>query len=515
MPLRPDGALLASAADWRPRRRLLAAAVAGGVAALGQAPFDLVPLTVLGLAVGVALVATQERRWPAAWTGWALAFGYFLVGWNWLVEPFLVDIATFGWMAPFGITLLSGSMALYWGGAALLARELGQGPAGRLLALVPLLTLAEYFRGHWFTGFPWGMVSYAWIDTGLAQLLAWFGPHGLNLLTFAASAILGLWFLTRRGLLAAGATGLLLVAASLLLQPGLAPPAQEDGPVVRIAQSGASQREKWLPGRRDYFFERLLDDTAAEPAPDLVVWPETSVPYELSQAGSALQMVVEAADGVPVILGGQRNRSGDWLNSMVALSAEGDVAGLYDKMHLVPYGEYLPFDGLMTRLGLNGLAANAGGGFTPGDSRAPLEIEGIGALLPLICYESVFPAEVGAMPERPRAMVLITNDAWFGRFSGPYQHLQQGRARAIEQGLPMIRAAQTGVSAMIDGKGRVTAEIPLGGAGHVDATLPPALAPTLYSRTSDVPVLIFLALALAALLLVRLRPALQAKNIPG
>ena len=255
-----------------------------------------------------------------------------------------------------------------------------------------------------------------------------------------------------------------------------------------------------MPGNAEKFLNRLIDYTGADMPPDLVVWPETSLPYLLDQAQPALDVIARTARGAPVVLGAQRREPAGYFNAMALLDDDGSVTAIYDKVHLVPYGEYLPFDALMTQLGLAGLAANIGGGFQEGDARDLIDIPGVGMALPLICYEGIFAAEVGDMPARPRLMLMITNDAWFGRFSGPYQHFAQARARTIEQGLPMVRVAQTGVSAMIDGKGRVTAQIPLNTAGYLDAALPDALPPTLYSRLGDGPALIAMMLALLAAL---------------
>jgi apolipoprotein N-acyltransferase len=167
----------------------------------------------------------------------------------------------------------------------------------------------------------------------------------------------------------------------------------------------------------------------------------------------------------------------------------GQVLSIYDKRHLVPFGEYMPGAQLLGRVGATGLARNLGIGFTPGTAPGPVELPGIGAALPLICYEGIFAEEITYGEARPRLLLLITNDAWFGQAAGPHQHLAQARLRAIEQGLPMVRVANTGISAMIDAKGRITAAIPLGAQGALDVPLPAALPATLYSRWGDNPLI--------------------------
>ncbi|WP_457773728.1 apolipoprotein N-acyltransferase [Phycobium rhodophyticola] len=257
------------------------------------------------------------------------------------------------------------------------------------------------------------------------------------------------------------------------------------------------------------FFDRQLALTAEPPqtarAPDLIVWPETAIPWMLSNAQEALGAIHATAGGTPVVLGLRSVDQGRLYNALVVLDAEGQLSQRYDKHHLVPFGEYMPMGNLAARLGIRGLAQNEGYGFSPGPGARLVDLPGIGSALPLICYEAVFPQDVNAAPTRPRLLLQITNDAWFGRFSGPFQHLQQARLRAIEQGLPMLRVANTGVSAMIGPKGEILTRLPLGEAGFADAALPAALPPTLYSRIGDWPI--------TALLLLSLIPAVLRRGL--
>jgi apolipoprotein N-acyltransferase len=251
--------------------------------------------------------------------------------------------------------------------------------------------------------------------------------------------------------------------------------------VIRLAQPDADQRLKWRADTRDLFVGRLLDATAAAPRPDAVIWPETALPYWLAEAGPILERA--AAPGAPVLLGVQR-----W---------DGAPVQTYDKHHLVPFGEYVPLAPLLGRLGLEGLAGGGLAGFAPGPGPGTLHLPGIGPAAILICYEAVFPAMLRT-PGRPRLIVQVTNDAWFGRNAGPAQHLAQARLRAAETGLPLARSANTGITAMIDAGGRVTARLPPRVPGHLDARLPPALPPTPYVRAGDTPVLALAAVLLAA-----------------
>ena len=257
------------------------------------------------------------------------------------------------------------------------------------------------------------------------------------------------------------------------------------------------------PEKLRLFFERQIAFTAAAPEgapPDLIVWPETAIPWVLDRAGPAFEAIRRAAGGTPVVLGLQRLDGPRYFNSLVRLDAAGEVSAIYDKHHLVPFGEYMPFGDFLAKFGIYGLASNAGHGYSADPGPRVIDLGGIGAALPLICYEGVFPQDVGGYDRRPDLILLLTNDAWFGQLSGPYQHLAQARLRSAEQGLPMIRVANTGVSAIIDATGRVSARIPLGAQGWTDARMPPALPPTPYARMGDGPLILGALLVLALLI---------------
>ncbi|SDY35769.1 apolipoprotein N-acyltransferase [Citreimonas salinaria] len=464
--------------------------VAGAVMALGTPPYDLWPLAILSIAAIFAILR-NARRWALA--GWAAGTGYFGVSLSWIVEPFFIEPEIYGWMAPFALVGLAAGLALFWAAAFGLAARL---KAKRFLALVVLWTAAELARSTVLTGFPWSLVGYLWLETPVIQWAAVAGPHGL---TFATLGLAALAASGRRPALGAGLGVAVLWAGGVWLTP----PMQDlsDRPVVRLVQPNAPQTEKWDPERQRIFYERQLDFTAApadDPAraPSLVVWPETALPMLLEDAGNAFAAMTDAAEGTPVATGILRYEDGRYYNALV-LVENGAATQLYDKHHLVPFGEYMPLPGLVSRLGLRALAARATGGFAAGPGPRPMPLGPLGTALPLICYEAVFPQDINAAGFRPDWMLHVTNDAWFGTWSGPYQHLAQSRIRAIEQGVPLLRAANTGVSAAIDGAGRVLASLDLGQAGFVDAPLPPPLRITPYSRTGDWPILVLLIGAIA------------------
>lgn len=471
------------------------ALLAGAVMACGLAPLSLPVVTLAALVWAGALFLRAGTGWQAARTGWLIGTGYFALSLHWIVEPFLVDLARHGWMAPFALVLMAGGLALFWGAAFGLAQRLGQhlgrGAGARILALIVLWTLAEFARAYLLTGFPWAALAQIWTQTPLLGLLAWVGPHGLAMATLAACLPLALIRLhVPRGLvLCLPALALGLVAGALWLtraEPVLT------GQTVRLIQPNAAQALKWHPDHVWGFFERQLELTAAAPEgatrPDLIVWPETSVPPFLEQAGPALDAVAGAAQGVPVVLGIRRRDERRFYNSLIYMDRTGAVTGRYDKHHLVPFGEYIPLGDLAARVGIHGLASGEGGGYSAGPGPALLDLGPLGHGLPLICYEAVFPQDVTAAPARPDLLIQITNDGWFGRWSGPYQHLEQARMRAVEQGVPMIRVANTGVSAVIGPQGQTIAALPLGQAGYLDVALPARAAATVYGRSGDWPV---------------------------
>ena len=473
-------------------RRVLLLLLIGALAALGQAPVGAWPVTLLALAVVFGLFRMTDGWRQAAWLGWLIGTGYFLLALNWIVEPFLVDVARHGWMAPFALMALGAGLALFWA----LGLGVGRVMGGGLPGFIGGMGLAELVRGFVFTGFPWAQPGHVLIDTPLLHWAAWLGAPGLLTLVLLASALI--W----RVATARHVPSVLGLLALLALWPlgawrtpeaGAAP----EAPTVRLVQPNAPQHEKWDPDKIQMFYERQLRFSAAGEGarPDLIVWPETAVPVVLNRAGPTLETISRVAGGVPVVLGIQRFDGPRLYNSLAYVEAGGTVTAAYDKHHLVPFGEYMPFGDLLAQWGIHGLASNAGQGYSAGPGARVIDLGALGRALPLICYEGVFSRDLRAAPERADFLLLITNDAWFGRISGPYQHLAQARLRSAEMGLPMIRVANTGVSAMIDAAGRVTARIPMGEAGWRDAPLPPPLPPTLYARLGDAPmILVFLAL---------------------
>ncbi len=480
------------------------ALVGGALAALGHAPFHLWFVALPGF---VAIVWSVSRAaTPAAGfrNGWLAATMYFGVSLHWIVEPFLVDAATHGWMAPGALILMAGGLALFWGAAGWLAHRLGNGPFTIGLAFAVALTATEILRGVLFTGFPWAMPAYIWADTPLRASTAFLGSYGLTCLTLVGAALASFGASRRMSFIAAAALfATLYSAGSARLQD-----TAEDRLLgqVGLVHPTVPQTEKWVRSEVPRHINRLLDltreVTSGDGEVDLIVWPEVAVVYPLDVAGPVLAEASAAADGVPLITGINRREDGNWFNSLVEVGRNGAVGPTYDKVHLVPFGEYIPF-----KLGfLRAMAATTSNGFSAGEAVRLIETP-LGSALPLICYEGIFPRHIFKAGERADYLLLITNDAWFGTFAGPYQHLDQARFRAAEQGLPVVRAANSGVSTVIDRFGQI--DTPLG-LDDVAARAYPVRSgpPTLYARTGDTPLLILLAVVSAILLIAKSRNAI-------
>lgn len=500
-----------------PFRQLLPDLALGAIAALGLAPFGVWGATLGALALILWRLA-RARPAAAFWHALAAGMGWFALGLFWIVEPFLVQPQIHGWMAPFALILMALGGGLFWAIPVWAAARLSSDWRRRALAMAAALALSDWLRGWILTGFPWALTGHVWIGTPTAQMAATFGALGLSVLTLAVAGLPTiLWRPTRprlAGFVPGTALAAALVAGSWASgQARLAQPLPPDEPtILRIVQPNATQALKWDPDWSGIFFRRLLD-LSSEPGPrDLVIWPETAVNFLLDQAGEVLPIMSEAADA-PLIMGIQRREGARFYNSLATIQPGGAVSEIYDKFHLVPFGEYIPWGDQMARLGISAFAAQQGFGYSPGSGPMTMSAPGAPDFQPLICYEAIFPQHLRALDTRPGWLLQATNDAWFGTISGPYQHLAQARLRSIETGLPMIRAANTGVSAVIDAQGRIRASLPLNTDGRIDAPLPGALPPTRWLAWGDAPMLALIALALGASL--RRRPSSSRKYPRG
>jgi apolipoprotein N-acyltransferase len=501
---------------WRARGLAL---VAGLAAALAHPPFGILP-GLLGYAVLLWLLDAVDGPRPlrsAFLRGWLMGLGYFGLSTWWIAEAFLVDAANQGWMAPFAVAAMAAGMALFWGLAAVLYRLVRPLGVRRVLVFAGAFAALEWTRGHILTGFPWNLPGETWrAGSVVSQFASVVGAYGLTWITLAIAAAPAVWREGKAGRWAIGAAIAVLVGlyiwGALPLAATHVP--QTNAPTVRIVQADIKQEAKWDAGRFAQIVQAYVSLTARpyagdKPA-DIVVWPEGALPAAindyLAPGTWVRQAIVDALrPGQLLLIGGYRyDGPADkpiYYNSLIALRREASdvvVVGIYDKHRLVPFGEYLPADALMTRLGVKSMA-HLGDGFATGPRPSPLRIAPGLLVQPLICYESLFPRL--ARPGQPvRAIVNVSNDAWFGVTSGPLQHLNLASYRAIETGVPIIRATPTGVSALIDARGRIIpgARLNLGQLGVIDGNLPNVGSPTLFSRVGHWPFALLLLVSIVA-----------------
>jgi apolipoprotein N-acyltransferase len=496
------------ALQWGVRRWAIAWA-AGAMSALAMPPFDLVPVLFVTLPVLVWLIdgaisegdnSGRRSRRSAFVAGWFFGFGFFLAGLWWIGFAFLVEADRFAWMIPFAMLGLPAGLALFYGLAAALARWLWRTDALRVFIFALSFGGAEILRGHLFTGFPWNSLGYAFAASDLTlQGASLLGLDGLSVLAFAIFAAPVLFDGQPGGRFARRVTGgfAVFAIAGLLAYGGwrlsLDIPEPASAVRLRVVQPSIPQAEKWRPDLRLRNFSRLveLSDVATSPEAsgaadrDIIIWPESAIPFYYQNEPEAQQAVAGLLRPGSVIVTGllrYEARPGGGariFNSVAVLDDTGMIAARYDKVRLVPFGEYLPFQDTLERWGIRQLT-DLPGGFAAGEAVTPVRRPGLPSFWPLICYEAIFPGFLprGADAPRPDFLLNVTNDAWYGDTPGPRQHLRQARMRAVEQGLPMVRAANNGISALIDARGQIVRELPLDDAAVIDGTLPGALPRT-------------------------------------
>jgi apolipoprotein N-acyltransferase len=493
--------------------RVAAATAAGGVSALALAPFNVFPLLFATIPVfiwlidGAALVEGRRRGrtfLAGAAVGWCFGFGYFLGGLWWIGAAFLVDADQFAWLMPIAVVILPAGLALFWGLGAGVAALFWRPGWPRILVFASALAVAEWLRGHVLTGFPWNAFGYTLTPSPvMMQSAAVVGLWGLTLGAFiifaAPAALVPAAAAPRRGAWAFAVFAAALFAVHLgfgaVRLAGAEDPA--GGPTVRIVQPALDQSEKWQFENGDEIVARYLalSRTATEARPDLdgvtvLVWPESAFPFLLTDRPDVLSAIADLLpDGTTLVTGAVRadepaGESIEAFNSVLVIDDRGTVAAAYDKVHLVPFGEYLPLRPLFDLFGIRQLIAIPEG-FSAGTARLTLTLPGAAPFAPLICYEIIFPGAVLANGPRPGWILNLTNDTWFGDTPGPYQHFLQGRVRAVEEGLPLVRAANSGISGIVDSHGRIVDSLGVGTAGIINGNIPEAVALTFYTRVGD------------------------------
>lgn len=494
-------------------RRAAIALIAGALSALAMAPFNAWPVLFVTFPVLVWLIDGAGPGWrgatSAACAGWWFGLGYFIAGLYWIGNALLVDADTFAWLLPLAILGLPALLALFIAAGCALARLIWTKDWSRLLSLAVALTVSEWLRGHILSGFPWNLFGYALAEPlALAQATSLIGIWGMTFLAiaiFASPAILiDDRTRTKRPWLPLAISLLLLAASGGYGAWRLErhPTQFVSGVKLRLMQPNLQQDVKFNYSAKDAVIAKYmaLSDRATGPQTSgvrdatILIWPESAFPFFLTREPAELAKIasflppqttlitgaVRAPDLSPAV------RPTRAYNSIYVINHDGDILSVYDKLHLVPFGEYLPFQSLLEKLGFQQIT-KVQGGFIPGARRRAMPIPGAPHMLPLICYEAAFSDAIVPPGERPGWIVNLTNDGWFGDSTGPYQHLQQARLRAIEEGLPIVRSANTGVSAVIDPVGRDVGHLALGQEAVLDSALPVALSPTVFSRWRHIP----------------------------
>lgn len=516
-------------------RRDLMLLVAGLLAGLSVAPFFILPALFVALPIWVWALDGAETRpgWrrlfgPSFRIGFYFGLGYFIVALHWLGTALFVDGGVLVWTMPLAILAVAALMAVFWGWASAVAHWLWSDSGFKLFALATALTLAEFARGHMLTGLPFDLIGYALTaNDQMMQAASLVGTYGL---TFAAILMAMtpalIWPHDERGLstrLAPFFGALVVIAAQVgfgqyRLQSTLL--TERDDLRLRLIQPNIDQSIKWQADSRDFIVDRLMElsqtrtnpsDTGLDGVTHLI-WPEAALPFFLDQYPEALARFARMLPAGTMLITGAPRRdtlggsaAGDF-NSILAFNDTAEVVATYDKQHLVPVGEFLPFKAFFSALGLRQFVPGLEG-WTHGTTPRLMQPEGSPAFLPLICYEAIFPGDLGPHVDEAEFILNVTNDGWFDGSIGPAQHFHHARLRAVESGLPMVRVANSGITAMIDPLGRITGRIAEGEVGLLDTSVPARLAPTFFDRWHDLPLYLALVIAVALALFGRWRSA--------
>ncbi len=507
------------------------ALLTGALATLSLPPFDIWPILLVSYPVLVWLLdavvqshfSRRGRAWSGFAVGWCFAFGYFVPSLWWISEAFWVEPEKFAALIPFAVAGLPSYLAIYWGLACAAAALLWAPGAGRIFLLAALIGTGEWLRGHLLTGFPWNLPGYGVISLdGFAQVASIFGIYGLSVLTVLLAAspamLLRNGSIDRAGVFLVSGFAMGALAANLwgnqqiAAYSSAAGEPRQSGRLVRIVQPNIPQTEKWNPESTQAIIDKYLKMTARPFAekltePPLVVWPESAIPKLLGEEDVLrAEIIASLPAGSSLLTGGLHRQTGadgtqSIYNALLAISPQGRIVARHDKVRLVPFGEFLPFGWLLEPLGLRQLV-NLPPGFSPGIDERVLSVPGVPNFAGFICYEAVFPRTL-PYEVRPAILVNVTNDAWFGTSGGPHQHLAHARMRSIEQGVPMLRAANTGISAVINPHGLVLRQLGLGDTGVVDAYLPEPAQATVYSQVGDYAHLVLVSLMMIVYLVCR------------
>lgn len=477
-----------------PRQDMLVCLVLGGLNALAMPPVYLFPVLLVTFPVFIRLLDKSFKTIHAFLKAFLFFFAFHVAGLYWIAAALFIDIAHNWWVLPFALSGLPAALALYPAIAVMVWQRLAWQGSARLLSLIVLLSISDWVRGWLFTGFPWNLWGYAWVAYGpVMQSVALFGVYGLSCATLIFACLPVFFTRNYKDRFSKSFCAIFGMVAIIMLAWGFGRantplPIAENAYLVRIVQPNIVQDMKWDPDTRLAHELKLWGLTIANTSvsPDIIVWPETAISlYSTSDVRRLDSALHEFMPPQAILATGVLEMENDpatgrdlYYNRLSFYNAAGQRMGRYDKTHLVPFGEFLPFQEYWPVRPI----AFANGSMSRGIGLQTLTMTGIPALSPLICYEVLFPGAAALDTPRPAWILNVTNDAWYGNTSGPYQHLAIARTRAIEEGLPVVRSANTGISAMIDPMGRIVEYLPLNTGGVIDQPLPASLKPTLFSR---------------------------------
>lgn len=482
-------------------RRYLYAMLLGLIAAATLPPVDLTPLLLVSFPSLIWLSDAVTRRGAAFFLGWSFGFGFFVGGLYWIGAALLVDVDAFWWLMPFAVLGIPAGLAIFTGAALLAANEvrrwLGLRGTARILMIAVAWCVAEWLRGHILTGFPWNLIGYAWSGAfpgsdPMLQITAIVGIYGLSLITVTAASLFARLGDFDRGRGWAAVAAVLLIALPMAGGAVRLNRAATDtlrGITIRLVQPSIPES---LKNDREAAVDNLRRLLALSTAPTqvplaAVVWPEAAAPPFLGRDDELRHtLAVAMPSGALLITGDVRTdmapaKPTNIWNSLLVIGPSGDIVATFDKAHLVPFGEYVPLRKILPLPKITPGMMD----FSPGPGPKTLSLPDLPAVAPMICYEAIFPGAIVDETRRPDWLLNVTNDAWYGVTSGPFQHFAIARVRAVEEGLPLLRAANNGITGAIDPYGRVLSRLDLDAIGALDVPLPTALSPTLYSRIGD------------------------------
>jgi apolipoprotein N-acyltransferase len=507
-------------------RRYGIAFLLGITAAAALPPVDLSPLLIVAFPGILWLDEGSSCSSASFGLGYAFGFGFFVAGLYWISGALFVDIATFWWLVPIAVFGIPAVLSLYAGIVFLItniaSKYLRLSKTARIFGFAIAWTSAEWIRGHAFTGLPWNLIGSTWSGgfpgaIAVLQCVAWTGIYGLSFITVLAVSLLALVGVSSRVPISARQRWApAILAVLLVLIPGSWGalrlqmfPIADTKIWLRVVQPSIPQTMKWEPGAAERNLRRLLSLSGAPSAHSLtaIVWPEAATPFLLERDATVRRKIAAIVPDKGYLITGALRGSPTlgpvvqmW-NSIEVLNVAGDIVARYDKAHLVPFGEYVPMRNFLSLKKITAGSIDLSAG--PGPHT--ITLAGLPPFAGAVCYEAIFPGAIVNQQERPDWILNLTNDAWYGRSSGPFQHLASARTRTIEEGLPMVRVANNGISAVIDAAGRVRGRINLDTIGYADFALPAPGGPTFYSRAGDWSLVVLLLLGSVPVIAASLR----------